>query len=202
MQNPSVIVFLKAPVPGQVKTRLARNIGPEPAMQAYKTMAEGQLERIGDVFPLEVHFAPRDAEPRMKEWLGEQHALYPQCGGDLGERLQEAIASAHERNQAPIICIGGDCPSLNSEHLNEAADALAQGTDLVIGPSEDGGYYLIGLRKPFPQLLAGIPWSSSETLEATIARAKTLGLSIHLLEALYDVDELPELERAQREGLL
>ncbi|MEO0510178.1 MAG: TIGR04282 family arsenosugar biosynthesis glycosyltransferase [Verrucomicrobiota bacterium] len=202
MQQASVIIFLKAPFAGLVKTRLARSLGDEQALKVYKALAAGQIERIGNRLPLEVHFAPENAADAMLDWLGPQHSLYPQCEGDLGNRLISSIQSTYERHKGPVICIGGDCPGLNQAHLLQAAAALDTGSDLVLGPSEDGGYYLIGFRKPTPELLQDIPWSTAETLKATMQRAQELGLSTHKLETLYDVDELPEFERAQRDGLV
>ena len=101
-----------------------------------------------------------------------------------------------------MLCIGGDCPGLMRTHLAAAAGALTAGTDLVLGPTLDGGYYLIGLARPQPELFEDIPWSHADTLKATLRQAERRHLKWQLLDALYDVDEATDLERALKDGLL
>jgi len=184
-----------------VKTRLAASIGREQALSVYKRLSEQQLERLPGNFRLEIHYSPADAEAEMRAWLNTSAAFLPQQEGDLGARLTGAIRQAFKQGASRVYCIGGDCPALDQTHLHGADEALNAGNDVVFGPTLDGGYYLIGLKAPWPQLFESIPWSSDNTLKVSLDRAKQLGLKVHLLEPLYDVDKPADLHRAIREGL-
>lgn len=201
----AILLFLKAPRPGTVKTRLAQTVGEARATAAYRALVERQitaLQKLESDFSIEIHYAPISAEPEMTEWLGPKTAFFPQYEGDLGERLEHAVASAFQRSAAHVICIGGDCPGLNAKHFNQTVEHLIAGQDLVIGPSEDGGYYLIATRRFIPELFRGIPWSASNTREATIQKANEMDLQTVFLETLYDVDTQAELNRAISNGQL
>jgi len=151
---------------------------------------------------IEVHYTPHDATFEMQQWLGKEHHYYPQSEGELGARLEHSIECAFERGAESVTCIGGDCPQLELRHFEEAVQLLAAGHDVVFGPSEDGGYYLIALKSPLPELFKDIPWSTRNTLKATLDRATHLELKVGMLETLYDIDEVAELERALAEGLI
>ncbi len=194
--RPVVIAMLKAPQPGLVKTRLAREVGAEPAVAIYRRLVEHQLSAVPAEWCMEVHFAPANAAAEMQQWLGSQYTYFPQLGDDLGERLIHAIAGAFDRGATVGIIIGGDCPGLDSTCMRDAWRAL-RSVDVVLGPALDGGYYLIGLRRPVPSLFRGIPWSSSTVLEATEQRIHEAGLSHVLLEAKEDVDDLATWRRLQ-----
>ncbi len=195
-----ILLFLKAPRPGEVKTRLARDLGPERAAAVYRSLAEAQLRRLPKDAEVVVAFAPADAESEMRAWLGHGYRFRAQCEGDLGERLAEAVADAFAAGAGGVTCIGGDCPALDARHLRQANEKLANGADVVFGPSEDGGYTLIALAGPHTGLFEDIPWSSPETLRTSLARAKQLGLRAELLETLYDIDTAKDLERAARDA--
>lgn len=197
-----ILLFLKAPRTGHVKTRLARKIGSKQALQVYKSLVERQLGEFHPNDPLEIHYAPADALEEMCDWLGAGYAFYPQCEGGLGIRLEHAVADAFRRGAESVICIGGDCPKLSRAHLQKTAAALQSNHDVVFGPSEDGGYYLIGLNAPHVELFQDIPWSTRDTLEASLNKSASLNLSVNLLEVLYDIDEVAELKRAIEDGLL
>jgi rSAM/selenodomain-associated transferase 1 len=196
------LLFLKAPRSGEVKTRLASSIGNAAAVRAYRALVEGQCRRLPQRASTEVHFSPRDAAIDLQQWLGNDLTLYPQAGGTLGTRLLCAVEDAFARGADKVLCIGGDCPQLDQQHIEQATAALHSDCDVVFGPSEDGGYYLIGLNAPHPQLFANIPWSTPNTLDASLQQAAKLGLRVKLLETLYDIDELPELKRAIQAGYL
>ena len=197
----TVLVFLKAPRIGNVKTRLARSIGMESALKVYRSLVERQLQELSPKDPVEIHYTPEDARAEMHAWLGDRYDFYPQCEGGLGIRLERAVANAFERGARSVICIGGDCPGLNLTHLEQAIDALQDDYDVVFGPSEDGGYYLIGLRAPHVELFQDIPWSTKTTLEASLKKTSLLGLHVKSLEMLYDIDEIDDLHRATSQGL-
>lgn len=195
-----ILAFLKAPRAGLVKTRLASDLGPERACAAYKALVERQLQALPGDARVEIHFTPADAENEMRDWLGKAIEYYPQSEGGLGIRLKAAVTAAYMRGAKTVACIGGDCPRLEARHFQESMDMIGSGKDVVFGPSEDGGYYLIALASEQAELFEGIPWSEPGTLKASIHKAKVLGLEIGQLESLYDVDEATELERAIAEG--
>jgi len=187
-----VLVMLKAPRPGLVKTRLAETIGPLPAARIYRRLAEGQLVQLPPAWPVEIHFAPADAATEMRAWLGPQRSYFPQASGVLGPRLIHAVQTAFERGATGVLVIGADCPDLDTPLLETAATALAA-SRVVLGPAHDGGYYLIGLSAPCPELFTNIPWSTSEVLATTLARVATQGWQATLLPRLGDVDTLDDL---------
>jgi uncharacterized protein len=182
------MVFLKAPREGSVKTRLAAGIGARAAVEIYRQLAEQQLERIPKGWRVEVHYSPIEAGGEMRAWLGE-HAFYPQRGMNLGERLTGAFDGCFARGASEAMAIGGDCPDLDGDALETASSALRK-NDVVVGPALDGGYYLIGLRKPTPSLFQRIAWSTTDVLDQTRQRASEGGLSICLLPTKRDIDDV------------
>lgn len=186
--NPTVVALLKAPQPGLVKTRLARVVGREAAASIYRDLAGQQWRRLPPEWRREIHFAPGAAEAEMMQWLPGSSALHPQSAGDLGARLVHALQAAFAAGGRPVFAIGGDCPELDAECLRRGA-RLLETADVVLGPATDGGYYLIGLQRPTPELFHGIPWSTAAVLEATVARARALGLQVRLLERKADIDD-------------
>lgn len=185
-----------------MKTRLAAGIGDEKALAAYQSLVERQASKLRNHFPTTVYFAPADAAPELSNWLGKEFDYAPQCEGDLGSRLKQAVSTAFDQGAKFVVCIGGDCPGLNASHIEQTLDFLSGGAAIVLGPTEDGGYYLIGLSLDRPELFEDIPWSQPETLDATLEKAHTLKLKPLLLETLYDIDQAEDLERARSEGLL
>jgi rSAM/selenodomain-associated transferase 1 len=128
----------------------------------------------------------------MQEWLGSDVTYYRQGSGDLGQRMYSAIRRAFAVGMARVVIIGTDCPDVNPFILTEAFDALKR-QDLVLGPAEDGGYYLIGLNCLIPQLFNQIQWGTDRVLAKTKNIAKKLGLSVHYLPILADVDRPEDL---------
>lgn len=188
------MVFLKAPRRGTVKTRLGRNIGFDKALRIYRTLAETQVDRIPPSIAGQINYAPRGALPEMRAWLGNKLDYCVQAGGGLGDRLSHAFAAAFRCGHAPVMAIGADCPELDGDCLERAVGLLRQ-HDVVLGPAGDGGYYLIGLRRPAAELFRGIPWSTGEVLSATLARAEGMGWTHALLEQKDDVDTVADLRR-------
>jgi rSAM/selenodomain-associated transferase 2/rSAM/selenodomain-associated transferase 1 len=184
----SLLVFAKAPVPGRVKTRLAAEIGAEAAAAAYRRLGRMVLDHVrGGPYRTTVVFHPPEAAATMKSWLGgEGLEFLPQSEGGLGERLHAAFARAF-RESREVVVVGTDAPGVNLQLIVEAFGRL-QSCDLVLGPANDGGYYLLGLRRWVPEIFQGIPWSTGEVLEETERRARALGLSHSRLETLTDVD--------------
>jgi len=191
MPAPRLIVFLKAPRPGFVKTRLASDLGDALACQAYRELTETVLAKLPPLPHIELRYTPDDALAEIQPWLHENWIAKPQGNGDLGDRMHRAFEA-----NSPAILIGTDCPTIEPTDL-EAATAALQSHDLVLGPAADGGYWLIGLRAPCPALFEGIEWSTETVLEATVTKAKAAGLSVHWLRELRDVDSLADWENFQ-----
>ena len=198
----AILRFLKAPRMGCVKTRLARDVGAQSALQIYRKLVERQLSEIPSEYHTEIHYTPGEALEEMRNWLGNKYEFYPQCEGELGMRLEYAIANAFKRGAKQVICVGGDCPNLDWSYFKQTISALRSDYDVVFGPSEDGGYYLVGLNAPHIQLFQNIPWSTASTLEESLSQSSALNLRTKLLDTLYDIDEVSDLTRAVNEGLV
>lgn len=195
---PSTVIMLKEPRPGQVKTRLARDLGPEKACEIYEQLASAQLARIPASWNLEVCYDPPTGYSRMRHWLGDRPRYFPQKSGSLGDRLRAALL--HPRDSSgPVFFLGGDCPGLDGPLLESAARQL-DSHDLVIIPAEDGGYVLIGMKEPQPQLFHGIDWSTGRVLDQTLDRARAWHLSVARMDPLYDVDDLETWQRSQSDA--
>ncbi len=194
-------VFARYPEPGRAKTRLIPALGPAGAARLHAEMARhtlAQADALRRMRPVsvEVWFAGGDAE-RIRAVFGERR-YRPQPEGDLGARMASAFEAMLAAARSALI-IGTDCPALDAAILAQALDALRR-HDLVLGPATDGGYYLIGLRRPVPELFDRMPWGTSTVLAETLGRADRLGLSVHQLTPLDDVDEpgdLPAWEAAR-----
>lgn len=182
-----LIVFVRAPRPGQVKTRLARALGPTAACAAYRALVESLLRRLAGLPNVVLRFTPDDARAEIAAWLAPGWRAAAQGAGDLGARLQTAFAAAFDAGARRVVVIGSDCPDVTEADVRQAWRALRE-HDVVVGPAHDGGYWLIGLRAPRPELFAGVAWSTSRVLEQTLALARARGLRVHRLRALRDVD--------------
>jgi rSAM/selenodomain-associated transferase 1 len=190
MPEPRIIIFVKAPRPGFVKTRLAAAIGNEAACGAYRQLAETVVANLAPLPHLELRFTPDDAEDEITHWLSDGWTAHPQGEGDLGERMHRAFTEA----KGPAIIIGSDCPQVELSDLRTAAKTL-QARDAVIGPATDGGYWLIALNAPCPALFENIKWSTSDVLPKTLEKANEAGLSVQLLRELTDVDTGEDWQR-------
>ncbi len=197
MPVPSVLLFLKSPVPGYVKTRLARDVGDSAACAVFCSLVERQVAALPPGWPVEIHFAPAEAEDRIRAWIHGADRYLPQVEGDLGARLSAASANAFRRGTEPVFLIGADCPDLDSEDFYAALDSLTSGCDAVFGPARDGGYYLLALKRHAPELFRQIPWSTSEVLKQSLDRAKQAGLQTALLNVKEDIDDISSLRRSR-----
>jgi len=186
-----LIVFVKAPRPGLVKTRLAETLGAEAACAAYRRLVETQLQQLSSLPEVELRFAPDDAVAEIQPWLRPSWRARPQGDGDLGRRLRSAFAEAFAADNKAVVIVGSDCPEVTAADIREAWRELRT-FDLVVGPATDGGYWLIGLRQTQPALFEGIEWSSEFVLAETLERARARGQRIQLLRILTDVDTVKE----------
>lgn len=191
-----IAVFAKAPVPGAVKTRLIPALGASGAARLQRqfilrTLATAAAAQLG---PVALWCAP-DTRHRFFQALRHRAAVacISQPAGDLGERMHAAFE--HHCPRGAALLIGTDCPALRPGHLREAARRLRGGADAVFQPAEDGGYVLVGLRRPQPQIFSGMAWGKADVMAATRSRAGTLRVSE--LETLWDVDRPADLARLQ-----
>jgi rSAM/selenodomain-associated transferase 2/rSAM/selenodomain-associated transferase 1 len=197
----TLILFTRFPLAGRAKTRLIPRLGPEGAAQVQREMTEHMLARAWPLLSqrgvkLEVRFEDGSAAD-MRRWLGNGFSLTPQGSGDLGARLLRATTDAFNAGMQRVVVIGADCPDLDSTSL-ERAFSLLTDHPLVFGPAKDGGYYLVGLSEPRPELFRDIPWSTSQVLATSVARAQEAGAQPVLLPELSDVDQPADLETWDR----
>ncbi len=193
----AVFIMAKAPRAGEVKTRLCPPLtGPE-AAGLYHSFLQDKIEQVRTLRGATpaVAYAP-EAERPLFQALAPDFRLVAQRGPDLGARLANGFAEFLGDGHAGAVAIDSDTPTLPTEHLEEAVARLRRrDVDLVLGPSEDGGYYLIGLREPRPELFEGIRWSTPEVMPETLRRAEARGLRVALLPTWYDVDVPADLAR-------
>jgi rSAM/selenodomain-associated transferase 1 len=192
----ALIVLTRYPRPGRVKTRMIPVLGPDGAAALRDRLTARSLDAARRVrerrnLHLEVCYTGGE-EPELRRWLGDDVAFACQGDGDLGARLEGSSANAFAAGRRAVVLIGTDCPELSADALDRAFEAL-RATDLVIGPAEDGGYYLLGLRRHVPELFRGIAWGHDEVFEQTVDAAIRMRLSITTLEALRDVDRPTDL---------
>lgn len=199
---PTLGLFAKRPVPGAVKTRLAAAIGDEAAARFYEASLRTLLARVRGLDLRRVIAYAHNSEADLA-WFQqfEGYELWPQPLGDLGVKLTAWFESACTTDDR-VLVIGSDSPTLPLEYINDAITALDH-NDCVIGPAEDGGYYLLGLRRPVPQLFERIPWSSPLVIAVTCARAVQQELQVAVLPYWNDVDDIDDLAvlRDQLTGL-
>ena len=191
MNGPLLLVFLKNPEPGRVKTRLAAGIGDTQALAVYQRLLDLTASACDPlVVRKEAWYAQR--MPLAGEWQMPGMAARIQVGHDLGERMEHAFNEGFASGHSPVIIIGTDCPGLTSAILQEAIDAFGA-HDAVIGPARDGGYYLLGLRAPFADVFSNKQWSTSSVLAETMTDLDRAGKRTYVLPELIDVDTEADL---------
>lgn len=203
----ALVLFARVPERGRVKTRLAATIGEDAALDAYRRLGACVAESLaastsdevqGDGWEVVIACTPDDGEPAIRDWLGGSWRVVGQGAGDLGERMAAAIGGRLTEGAGRVVVVGTDCPSLDRTLVAEAFARLDT-CDAVFGPASDGGYYLVGVRgeaarRALPALFAGVPWSTSDTLRASLARAAAHGVSTALLAERRDVDTAADWE--------
>jgi rSAM/selenodomain-associated transferase 1 len=194
-----LIIFVKAPRPGTVKTRLAREIGEAAACAAYCRMVNDLRSNLARLEPVEIRFTPDDARKEVVQWLRPGWRLAPQGVGELGTRLQAAFAQAFASGSKRVVVIGSDCPTVTASDIELGWNEL-QAHDMVIGPAQDGGYWLIGLRSARPRLFQEINWSTSTVLVETLKRAEAAGLKVKLMRQRSDIDSPADWKEFLREA--
>ncbi|MCI0654929.1 MAG: TIGR04282 family arsenosugar biosynthesis glycosyltransferase [Methylococcaceae bacterium] len=192
-----LIVFAKAPEPGKVKTRLQPAIGAAQAAKFQTRLLFETLDRVHQrrLCPVQLWCSPTTKHPVFQN----ASKLYPislrtQVGTDLGDRMERAISINLETSSA-VVLIGCDCPSLTQKDLIDVLRALHHGSDVVLGPAEDGGYVLVGMKKPLPELFRNMRWGTAGVLSETRYRIRRLELQCFETRLQWDIDRPEDLER-------
>ena len=194
-----VIVFAKNPVPNQVKTRLVPPFSPEQAAALYTAFLTDwcdTLAKLPDV-DLIIAYTPAEAQSDLQVLIGDDTIYIPQIGDDLGGRLASATQWAAEQEYTKILLVGSDSPTLPISYISKAF-ALLDSRDIVVGPSTDGGYYLIGfsathITMAVPFIFEEIAWSTADVFQQTVASIRSLKVTFGLLPLWYDIDTAEDL---------
>jgi rSAM/selenodomain-associated transferase 2/rSAM/selenodomain-associated transferase 1 len=200
-----LILFTRYPIPGKAKTRLIPKLGEEGAARLQEimtglTVLNSRCFSAASGVNLEIRFDGA-SKKNMLQWLGKGLEFYHQGGGDLGQRMNRAFNKAFQSGYERVVVIGCDCPQIDDKILSAAFEALKD-NDMAIGPAFDGGYYLIGLRKPVPELFIDIDWGIESVFERTITIAKAENIKVAQLQKYSDVDCPQDIALCRNMGLL
>ncbi len=196
MLDSCILLFVKFPGKGSVKTRLAKDIDPGFVQILYRNFVFDMLETLAKAnLPIIVYFYPPESGAAVSKWLGGNYLYVPQNGSDLGERMKNAFKDVFERGFSKAVIIGSDIPDLKISILEMAFNSL-HANDMVVGPSADGGYYLIGFRHDsfLPEVFKGISWGTDTVLKDTLKILREKNYKAHFLPELRDVDTIEDLK--------
>ncbi len=198
----AVLIFAKIPKPGKVKTRLLSAVSAEVAAALHEACIADTLRLARKVRGCEVLLFAAGGAGYFRRLVKERGVragvrIFPQRGAELGARLENAFRKSFGLGYDEVVVIGTDTAWMGAGRVRQAFAAL-RGSDVVIGPAEDGGYYLLGMRKMLPGIFRGIPWSSERVLELTLGVAKRLKLRVKMLREDFDLDRPEDLRRAAR----
>ncbi|HEY7472648.1 MAG TPA: TIGR04282 family arsenosugar biosynthesis glycosyltransferase [Gemmatimonadota bacterium] len=186
--RPEVAIFAKAPAPGRVKTRLTPALRPDEAADLYRALLLDTMDVVESTGArVTIAFTPASARRPLERLLGGRRRLMVQPPGDLGARIEGVLGQLRENGARRALVVGSDCPGLTPDRIREAWKAL-ETVPAVLGPALDGGFYLLGLARPEPGLLDGIPWSTDQVLACTRARLRERRLPVRELPAERDLD--------------
>lgn len=195
----ALIIFVRNPVPGTGKTRLAASVGVEKAHEVYLHLL-AHTRSIAGQFDGQRHLFYVDNVSMNDAWDNELFSKDVQHDGDLGTKMRQAFQKVLTNSPRAVI-IGSDCPSLSIDHINQAFKAL-ENKDVVIGPSKDGGYYLLGMKHVQTCLFDDKSWSTEALMQETISSMETHGLSYTLLDTLNDIDTIEDLRQSNLAHLI
>src|SRR3990172_6019982 len=202
MRRHAIAVMAKAPRAGHVKTRLVPPLTREEAAELYRCLLLDKLGQVGGLHGIDPYLAytPPEAQAQMASLAPQDFTLIPQAGSDLGDRLHRLFTVLLGRGHPGVIIIDSDTPTLPSTYLLDALDRIQnESTDLVLGPAEDGGYYLIGLKRPCRSLFDNIPFNCPSVLTETLRRASVQRLEVATLPSWFDVDTPSDLLRLRND---
>ena len=190
----NLILFLKYPEKGRVKTRLDKDIGNEKALLIYKKLVSKILNQIdSNNYNISIYYFPENKKNEVKKWINLPNIKYlPQSGDDLGARMLNAFKDSISLKYTKTVIIGTDCLEINDNIISKSF-YLLDDSNLVLGPATDGGYYLIGLKAVVETIFQDIHWSTEKVLKQTINKAKEIKLSYKFLDFLSDIDTLEDL---------
>ena len=199
-RGPAVIVMTRAPISGEGKTRLRTVLSDQECLKLQEAFVQETVQVALDAAlgPVFVAFTPAKAAAWVDRAVGTRTSPFPQPDGNIGDRMLAALQQVYEQNHSPLLLIGTDIPQLRPHHLRDALKALGR-ADLCLGPTEDGGYYLLGCHQSVESLFDDIAWGAEDVLETTLLRAKEAGLRCELIDELYDVDTPEDLIRLRQE---
>jgi rSAM/selenodomain-associated transferase 1 len=190
-----VILFAKIPVRGGVKTRLAQALDGDLVLRLYESMVLDTIDMLKQSgFPFRICISPPGAVEEARAWLGNGYAFMPQNGDDLGERMEQAFVRVFSEGFQESILIGSDIPGLSSVTVREAFSSLAE-HGAVVGPANDGGYYLIGFSREafYPEIFHSMPWSTPAVFRETLGRFATASRLVSVLPEHIDADTREDL---------
>ncbi|GAB4168727.1 MAG: TIGR04282 family arsenosugar biosynthesis glycosyltransferase [Calditrichia bacterium] len=199
-KNDILMIFVRFPEPGKVKTSLQPEISPENAARLYRYMIQEILSHFseGVSFDIVIKYAPIDKRRALEELLMRHLPVIPQYGFSMGERMLKSMIWANESGYEKKIIMGSDTLHV-SEEIVVAAMNYLDSHDVVLGPSEDGGCYLIGLKEVKEDLFADLDWDSGLVFKQALERAKSNNLKVAVLQELYGIDSISHLQRCYRE---
>tara|TARA_B100000795_G_scaffold229836_1_gene187040 strand:- start:886 stop:1485 length:600 start_codon:yes stop_codon:yes gene_type:complete len=189
----AIIIFVKNPELGKVKSRLANSIGEEGALKVYKYLLEFTHRIIKNTNADQLFLFHNEKIIEANKWSILNCENKVQISGSLGEKMKNSFEFVFSKGFDNVVILGSDCLEITSKIINEGFSKL-ENTNVVIGPAKDGGYYLLGLNKVIPSLFKNMPWSASDLLVETIKKITKEKLNYKLLPVLSDVDYLEDLE--------
>ena len=190
MEDQCLVMFIKFPERGQVKSRLVKDLGEEKSAELYRCFIEDLLARFSQGnYRFQIAFSPAAKEREIKEMFGNDFLYIPQSGEDLGERMKNAFSHCFSEGPRSVVVIGSDIPDLPSWIVEEAFFSLND-HDAVIGPAADGGYYLIGFRKETfnPTVFTGPKWGTEDVFRQTMTILRETGALVYVLPLWQDID--------------
>ena len=195
VKDTCILLFVKYPENGNVKTRIATDLDETVVRELYMNFVQDSLALIETLrLPFFICFSPETAQDKMRAWLGEQYHFMPQKGNDLGERMKNSFLQTFTEGFNTVVLLGSDTPDLPVHFIKQAIQALRT-NDVVLGPSVDGGYYLFGCKKDVfsPTFFQGIHWSASTVFQETITVLKHNKKTVHILPEWADIDTIEDI---------
>jgi rSAM/selenodomain-associated transferase 1 len=196
MPGAAIAVMAKVPRPGRVKTRLAQVLGAAAACRLYAAFIGDLDERLGTL-RLPAFWFHWPADQTFGRRLRHARGVFVQRGGDLGERMEAAFHDVFDLGHSPVLMLGADVPHVPLEAIAQGIEGLASGHEVVLGPTADGGYYLIGLNQPTTTPFHEIAWGTEQVYAATLHRSRAAGLRLAELPPWFDLDDVEDLQRLQ-----
>ena len=194
----SLIIFVKYPEKGKVKTRLAKTVGETEAAEIYSIVAKYIIDKFSnsDFYNTSVYYSPPEKEKEVTDWLlNASVKFFPQRGNNLGEKISNAFENCFKKGAKNIVIVGTDCIEITSQDINQTFNTLGgNNSQIVIGPANDGGYYLLGLNTFKKELFESIDWSTEKVLPQTIEKIKKNKLNYNLIHELSDIDEIEDID--------